>query len=294
MIDLRSLEVFFWVVKLGGFGRAAERLRMTQPAVSGRISQIESRFDVRLLDRNGHRAAVPTPKGAELYVYAERMLALNSELISRLSATADLSGTLRIGVAETLVHTLLGVLLRQLHQLHPQVTPEITVDISPNLHAALLTGELDVALLLGPLTEPRIRNIPLQDYPLAWVASPALTLNGPLGLLELARWPILSYARGTLPHAQILELFSRPHLPPVRIFANSSLATIVHMAVDGIGVGVLPHAVVNRDLAEGRLQLLEVESMLPPLRFTASYLATPTSGLAEVVAGLASEIAQVT
>jgi DNA-binding transcriptional LysR family regulator len=50
-VDLRSLEVFFWVVKLGGFGRAAERLRMTQPAVSGRISQIEARFGVRLLDR---------------------------------------------------------------------------------------------------------------------------------------------------------------------------------------------------------------------------------------------------
>jgi DNA-binding transcriptional LysR family regulator len=44
MVDLRSLEVFFWVVKLGGFGRAAERLHMTQPAVSGRISQIEAHF----------------------------------------------------------------------------------------------------------------------------------------------------------------------------------------------------------------------------------------------------------
>jgi len=295
MVDLRSLEVFFWVVKLGGFGRAAERLHMTQPAVSGRISQIEARFKVRLLDRNGHRPAVPTPKGLELYNYAERILALHSELVSHLAEGSELSGTLRLGTAETLVHTLLGTLLRQLHQSHPRVTPEITVDISPNLHSALLTGELDVAFLLGPINEPRIRNVAIRDYFLAWVASPELGLSsGPLGLAELAQWPILSYARGTLPHAQIAELFSRPDLPPARIFANSSLATIVRMAVDGIGIGILPLAVADRDLADGRLRLLEVEPVLPPLRFTASYLATPGSGLAETVAQLAGEIARAT
>ena len=128
MIDLRSLEVFFWVVKLGGFGRAAERLHMTQPAVSGRISQVEARFNVRLLDRSGHRAPMPTAKGLELYAYAERMLALRAELVARLAEPADLAGTLRLGTAETLVHTLLGTLLRELHRLHPRITPEITVD----------------------------------------------------------------------------------------------------------------------------------------------------------------------
>ncbi len=295
MIDLRSLEVFFWVVKLGGFGRAADRLHMTQPAVSNRISQIEARFNVRLLERSSHRAPAPTPKGWELYAYAERMLSLSSEMVCRLAEAADLSGTVRLGTAETLVHTLLGTLLRRLHQLHPRITPEITVDISPNLQSALLTGELDVTLLLGPINEPRVRNVALDDYELAWVASPGLALGaGRLGLPELARWPILSYARGTLPHAQLVELFSRPDLPPVRIFASSSLASIVRMAVDGIGIGILPRAVADRDLAEGRLRMLEVEPTLPPLRFTASYLGTPGRGLAETVAKLAGHVAETT
>ena len=238
MIDLRSLEVFYWVVKLGGFGRAAERLHMTQPAVSSRIGQMEARLNVRLLDRSGHRAPAPTPKGLELHAYAERMLSLRSEMVARLAETAGLSGVLRFGAAETLVHTLLGALLRRLHQLHPRVTPEITVDSSPNLRAALLAGELDVALLLGPVGEPRVCNEPLRDYALAWVASPGLALGaGRLGLAALACWPILSYARGTLPHAQLAQLFSRADLPPARIFASSSLAAILRMAVDGIGIG---------------------------------------------------------
>ena len=293
MIDLRSLEVFYWVVKLGGFGRAAERLHMTQPAVSGRISQMEARFNVRLLDRSSRRALAPTPKGLELHAYAERMLSLRSEMVARLTEAASLSGTLRLGAAETLVHTLLGPVLRRLHQLHPRVTPEITVDISPNLQSALLAGELDVALLLGPVNEPRVSNEALRDYELAWVASPGLALAaGRLGLAELARWPILSYARGTLPHAQLAQLFSRTDLPPARIFASSSLASILHMAVDGIGIGVLPRIMVDRDLADQRLLLLDVEPALPPLRFTASYLGTPGSGLAEAVARLARQVAE--
>ena len=52
MIDLRTLEVFYWVVKLGGFGRAAEKLHTTQPAGSGRIAQREQSFSIRLLDRS--------------------------------------------------------------------------------------------------------------------------------------------------------------------------------------------------------------------------------------------------
>jgi len=293
MIDLRSLEVFFWVVKLGGFGRAAERLHMTQPAVSSRISQIEGRFNVRLLDRSSHRAPVPTPKGLELYAYAERMLSLRAEVVARLAEAADLSGTLRLGAAETLVHTMLGALLRELHRLHPQVTPEITVDISPNLQSALLAGELDLALLLGPVNEPRVCNETLCDYELAWVASPGLALGaGRLGLPDLARWPILSYARGTLPHAQLAQIFSRTDLPTARIFASSSLASILRMAVDGVGIGVLPRAMLDRDLADGRLRLLDVEPALPPLRFTASYLGTPGSGLAETVAILARHVAE--
>lgn len=293
MLDFRSIEVFFWVVKLGGFGRAAERLRMTQPAISSRISQLETRFGVRLLDRSSHRAPVPTPQGLELFAYAERLLSLQSDLEMRFAANAGLSGTVRLGAAETLVHTMLGALVRQLNQLYPSVTPEIIVDTSPNLQAALLAGELDVALILGPVNEPRVQNISLRDYHLVWVASPRLDFGPePLGLDELVRWPILSYARGTLPHVWITGLFNRWELPPVRIFANSSLSSIVRLAVEGIGIGVLPVEVMERELTEGQLRRLQVAPVLPPLRFTASYVPAAHNGLAKAVAELANTIAQ--
>ncbi len=298
MVDLRSLEVFFWVVKLGGFGRAAERLRITQPGISQRISQIEARHNVRLLDRSSHKAVVLTPKGIEIYAYAERLLTLHSEMMDCLSAPVGLSGTVRIGVSETLVHTMLGDLIGHLHEQHPLVTPEIVVDTSPNLQASLLSGKLDVALLLGPVNEPGARNVPMRDYELAWVARPDLKLAdpvrgaGPLTLADLARWPILSYARGTRPHAEIANLFSRPDLPPSRIFASTSVASILRMALEGIGVGILPLAVVDREIDAGRLVRLDVEATLTPLRYTASTLVMPGSGAAQVVAEMAARLSR--
>ena len=292
VIDLRSLEVFYWVVELGGFGRAAERLHMTQPAVSARIGQVEAAFKARLVDRSSHRPPVPTPKGLELHRYAGRMLALRAELVAALRATGEDSGILRLGVAETLVHTLLGALVKRLHAEQPGVTPEITVDTSPNMRDALLAGELDLALMLGPLEAPRVRNVSLGAYDLAWVASPELAVGtGRLGLADLARWPILSYARGTAPHAELAELFGRPDLPAPRFFANASLSSMLRMALDGIGVGALPRDVIAGELASGALRVLDVEPQLAPLTFTAAYLANPAGGLARRVAELAGAVA---
>ena len=87
-------------------------------------------------------------------------------------------------------------------------------------------------------------------------------------------------------------LFSRPDLPAARIFASSSLASILRMAVDGIGIGVVPLAVVQPELAAGRLVLLEADHALPPLRFTVTYLETAVAGLAATVADVAGHVAR--
>lgn len=264
---------------------------MTQPAVSARIGQMEAAFAVSLVDRS-RRVQAATPRGLELFGYAERMLALQSEMVARLTGPADLLGTVRIGAAETLVHTLVAPLLRALSRDHPHLTPEMTVDISPNLQLGLLGGELDVALMLGPPNDPRIRSVALRDYELVWVAAPSLLLpDGLLGPAALAGFPILSYARGTLPYAELAGIFVRPGLPPARLFANASLAAIRSMALDGIGVAPLPLAVVERELAEGSLRRLEVAVSLSPLRFVASTLSAPTVGAAQHVASLAAQLA---
>lgn len=290
VIDTRSVEVFYWVVRLGGFRRAAERLGTTQPAVSARVAGLEAALGSRLLDRGQRRRVSVTPDGMRLMGYAERVLALQAEIAGAFQGTARLGGTLRLGVSETIVHTWLSRLLRQVHDVHPELQVDIVVDVSRSLRAMLLAGEVDLAFLLGPVEAPGVHDLVLCEHALAWVAGPGLVLpEGTLDAAALGRVPVITYARASRPFQQVRELFAGVASP--RVFANASLASIVRMVLDGIGVGVIAPAVIREELAAGRLRVLETAVVLEPMRFTASWRSSPGETAAAAVARMAHLIA---
>jgi DNA-binding transcriptional LysR family regulator len=292
MVDFKSIETFLWVVTLGSFRAAGEKLNTTQPAISQRIAQLERELGVKLLNRD-HRVASPTPSGRQLMVYAEKLMGLRSEMMAEVSDRSAMRGVLRLGVAETIVHTWLSQLIKSVNTAYPNLSLEIEVDITPNLTARLLAQEIELALMLGPLSVSSVRNRVLCDYPIGFLASPALGLgNGPLEVHDLAKFPIITFPRKTQPYEIVRSLFNRPDLPPIRLHASASLATVIHMAIEGLGIAVIPTAIVENELADGRLQLLSTDLKISPLTFAASWLASPDTVAVELVADLAGQIAQ--
>jgi DNA-binding transcriptional LysR family regulator len=292
MVDFKSLETFLWVVTLGSFRAAGEKLNTTQPAISQRIAQLEREVGVKLLNRD-HRVASPTPSGRQLMVYAEKLIGLRSEMMAEVSDRSAMRGVLRLGVAETIVHTWLSRLIKSVNIAYPNLSLEIEVDITPNLSARLLAQEIELAFMLGPLSASSVRNRVLCDYPVGFLASPALGLGtGPLTVHDLAKFPIITFPRKTQPYEIVRSLFNRPDLPPIRLHASASLATVIHMAIEGLGIAVIPTAIVENELADGRLQLLSTDLKIPPLTFSASWLASPDTVAVELVADLAGKIAQ--
>ena len=292
MVDFKSIETFLWVVTLGSFRGAAQRLNTTQPAISQRIAQLEREMGVKLLNRD-HRVASPTTSGRQLMVYAEKLIGLRSEMMAEVGDRSAMRGVMRLGVAETIVHTWLSRLIKSVNTAYPNLSLEIEVDITPNLSARLLAQEIELAFVLGPLSASSVRNRPLCDYPIGFLASPSLGLgNGPLTVHDLAKFPIITFPRKTQPYEIVRSLFNRPDLPPIRLHASASLATVIHMAIEGLGIAVIPTAIVENELADGRLQLLSTDLKIPPLTFSASWLASPDTVAVELVAGLAGKIAQ--
>jgi DNA-binding transcriptional LysR family regulator len=292
MVDFKSIETFLWVVTLGSFRGAAQRLNTTQPAISQRIAQLEREMGVKLLNRD-HRVASPTTSGRQLMVYAEKLIGLRSEMMAEVGDRSAMRGVMRLGVAETIVHTWLSRLIKSVNTAYPNLSLEIEVDITPNLSARLLAQEIELAFVLGPLSISSVRNRPLCDYPIGFLASPSLGLgNGPLTVHDLAKFPIITFPRKTQPYEIVRSLFNRPELPPVRLHASASLATVIHMAIEGLGIAVIPTAIVENELADGRLQLLATDLKISPLTFSASWLASPDTVAVELVAGLAGKIAQ--
>ena len=294
MVDFKSIETFLWVVTLGSFRGAGQRLNTTQPAISQRIAQLERELGVKLLNRD-HRIVSPTPSGRQLMVYAEKLIGLRAEMMAEVGERSAMRGVLRLGVAETIVHTWLPRLIKSVNTAHPNLSLEIEVDITPNLTARLLEQEIELAFLVGPLSASGVRNRVLCDYPVGVLASPSLGLgNGRLKIQDLAKFPIITFPRKSQPYEIVRSLFNRPDLPPIRLHASASLATVIHMAVEGLGIAVIPTSIVENELADGRLQQLATELKIPPLTFSASWLASPDTLAVELVANLAASIAQET
>ena len=289
--DFRNLEVFYWVSTLGSFRKAAEHLNTTQPAISQRIARLEADFGVQLLVR-GARIATPTAKGRELGEYVERILRLTSEMTSAMISADAVSGIVRLGVSETLVHTWLAEFLETVHATYPKVVLDVEVDVSPNLRDAIVGNRLDLAFLLGPISDPRTVNRDLCRYPLAFIGRPDLALgDGPISLEALVRQPLITYYKTTKPYIAVRGIISRPDLPPPRIYSNSSLSSIVRMALDGIGVAVIPQVVVRSELERGELTVLEVDVELPDLVYTGTTPVMPNDGITGALIDIAVEIA---
>ncbi len=274
------------MVTLGSFRGAAQKLNTTQPAISQRIAQLEQEVGVKLLQRD-RRMVLPTPRGRQMMVYAEKLIGLRSEMLAVVGDHSAMRGVLKLGVAETIVHTFLTQLIKSVNHAYPNLSVEIEVDITSNLRTRLLAQEIELAFLLGPLTGPTISNR------VRVFSSPALGLGKErLTVHDLAKFPIITFPRKTPPYEIVRSLFNRPDLPPIRLHASASLGTVIHMAIEGLGIAVIPTAIVENELADGRLQLLSTNLQIPLLTFSASWLASPDTVAIERVAELAASLAQ--
>ena len=293
MSDLRSLEIFYWAAQLKSFSKTAERLNTTQPAVSQRISALEADFGTRLFDR-GAKSISLTPKGQTLVDFAERFLRLKAEMIAEMATPAEISGTLRLGVSESIARLWLNEFLHQAHRIYPNVVIDLTIDISPIMREQLVRGELDIAFFLGPVSEPQFTNLPLCTLPLVFAAAPDLPLEAeePLGIEAVRKFPIITYPKTTSPYPLLRELLSSPNAPPPRIFGNSSLTTITRMTRDRIGISVIPRAVIEKEIADSVLRVVRTAFDIPPHVFVATYPRALSGGLAGPLAALAQKISR--
>jgi DNA-binding transcriptional LysR family regulator len=292
MIDLRNIETFYWAAVLGSLRATSEKLSTTQPAISQRISALEGALGVRLFERDA-RGVTLTAKGHELFAHAERLLDARRDLIRAAKDHSAMSGTLKLGVAETIVQTWLPRLIEKIHHTYPQLLLEIEVDNTVTLSSHLTSRRIDLAFLLGPILEARVENVPLSSYRLAWVAAPGLDLGpAPVPLERVASMPIVTYPSTSQPYRHVRDMLMRAGIAAPRMYGCASLAMIARMVRDGIGAGFITPVFLQDEIERGELRELSVDAEpLPMLNFTASWLDGPSSHPARVIATMAQHIA---
>ncbi len=291
-MNLKQLEAFLWVARLGSFSKTAERLFTTQPAISSRIANLEDELRVELFSRDGGEVRL-TASGRDLIGLAEETLAGVQAMKDRAGVPPDVVGLLRLGAAETIVQTWLPDLLAELQAAYPALEVEISVDVTSNLRNDLVEHAIDVAFLMGPVSEYTVMNTPLGNYPLVWVMRPEPGGRGPvqMTLHDMQAFPILSFPRNTRPFFEINEALRSRGTKPFRLFPSSSLSAIQRMAERGLGIASIPRVFAANALKDGRLIEVESDWYPTPLHYTASYIADPSRPILARVAEMALEIA---
>ena len=286
-VTLKQLEAFIWVADLGGFHAAADRLNTTQPNISNRIASLEKLVGAALFDRRPGTVSL-TPKGRQLIDLARATLDAQKQFLAEANSAALTQGTLRLGVTEMIVHTWLRPFLIQLKEEFPKLVVDLTVDMAQTLGQHLQNSQLDLAFMNDPFEFPAI-SVDLGEYEMAWVASPDLNLMDPITAADMVQHPLLTHARGTWPHLIVVDHFRGQN---VQIAPSANLGTCVQMAVDGLGIAMVPRAMAAEDLKAGRLKVLNYAWLAPALRFAARYLDKAPGPYVRRAAQIASNIAK--
>lgn len=289
-MNIKQLETFYWIERLGSFTAAAERLNATQSTVSMRIQELEQSLGVKLFDRS-HRTARLTPKGKELVFYAEQLVELTAEMQQRITPPDSLSGLIRVGVVEIIAATWLPRFIRALQEEYPGVKLELEVALTFELSEKLRNGTLDVVFALGRPPGTNYVVEPLGSIQLEWMAHPGLGI--PVGMIpahELQRWPFITLNRLSYHHAKIDAWMKANKVRCRRIITCNSMTVAATLVAAGIGLSLLPPVCHRREIEQGELRVVRTPGSLPPVDLFGMYPMDEFQPLARLVTDLAARV----
>ena len=271
-MNLRFVEAFYWVATLKSVRRAAEKLSLTQSAMSSCIAALEEEPDVMLLDRRDRQFRL-TIAGMRFLVHAQRMLELQREAKAEMGSGTNPAVPLRLGAIESVLHSWLIPWIEALRSERPALALELTVETTPMLLEQIRRGTLDLAFAALPSSGEgvRTRPLPLPPMEMVFVGNAKLHRRARCGLDELAGFDLLTFQRGSQPHVALLDLFRSAKLVPKRVHAVSSISAMTQLVEGGFGVATPPRSAAQRLLEHRELRLLVTDPPLPPLPVFASY-----------------------
>ncbi|MFF3570296.1 LysR family transcriptional regulator [Nocardia jiangxiensis] len=265
-MELRQLRYFVTVVEEANFTRAAARLHLTQPGLSAQIRQLEKEVGQPLLDRSG-RSITPTATGAAVLPHARAAL----QAAQQISHTVDeftglLRGHVRIGLISgaALGEVNIAAVLTTFHRDHPQVGISLTEDTSERMLAAVVRGDLDIALIASTGAEPDPglgMDIVFDTRINAAVAADDREFGSRTTLSDLRDRPLICLSRGTGIRGVLERACAAAGFEPRVEFEAAAPPLLVRLAAGGLGVAVVPDLTPEQAAAEG-VRMVEIEPEL--------------------------------
>jgi len=241
-LDLEDLRSFLTLTDQLHFGRAADILHVSQPALSKRIRRMEERIGGPLLTRHS-RGLTLTPAGQVLQQRAREILdrSETAERLTRLALRGE-AGMLRVGFGIASLASGLPNLLLRFRRRYPNVNVEVRDMSTPDQIQALSGGEIDVGFVRLPIRVDGIEAVPIINERLMMVLSAHAAYNTKLGLAALSRAPFVVCSRATSAsfYDHVIRTCRAAGFVPAIIQETSELFTVLNLVRAGLGVSLAP------------------------------------------------------
>jgi LysR family nitrogen assimilation transcriptional regulator len=293
-MDLKQLEYFVRVAELGSFSRAAQVLDVAQPALSRQVRLLEVELRQNLLVRNG-RGVTVTEAGRVLLEHSRGVLYQVERLREELSRVrGSLAGRVALGMPPTIARVLTVPVTREFRQMLPDATLSISEGLSVTMQESLLSGRLDIALLLNAHPSPDLDLHPLLDEELLLIQRREGDARmEPVRLAEIADMPLIIPSRPNAVRmhveAQLLNLGLRPTIA-VEI---DGVPAILDLVADGVGSAILSASAVTTSAQPVRFSMRRI---IEPKLYSRLWIATnsrrPTTDTQKVMLELLEKTAR--
>lgn len=284
-MDIQNIRALLMVAETGSFSRAAEKLFITQPAISKRISTLEFSLDCKLFDRLGKNIQL-TQAGEALIPSYQKILAEINESERIISALrTDVSGHLRFGTSHHIGLHRLPPVLRDFTKQFPKVELDIQFMDSEQAADLILKGSIELALITLPDNVARpLSTLPIwTDHMQIVVAKDhALAKSKTTTIKQLSEYGVLIQSHSTHTRNiidQALKLDSNIKI----IMESNYLETIKAMIQNGLGWGVLPESMIDDSLHRLTIRNVKMKRHLGTLLHASRTLSSPANALLKIL-----------
>lgn len=258
-MEIGQVEAFLAVGTFGGFRRAADALRVTQPAISARIRALEASLGVPLFVR-GKTGLALSAAGRAFRPHAEQLLHAAASARQAVHDLRPSSGSaIQLAAALSICTYLLPDVLKRFQSTHPKVMITVRSGHSREVLEMVLAGQADIGIARS-LHHPGVETLSLRDDPLVLVARPESQIARArrASLEEVAGQPLVFFDRGSSDWTLTHGLFRRAGLVPNVVLEVETIETAKRMVERGMGLAFLPHLAVVHEIRRRRLVAVEV------------------------------------
>lgn len=259
-MHIETLKTFCDLVDSGSFSQAARMNFITQSAVSQQLQALEQRFGLELLDHSIRRRVVLTPAGRNLLEAAREIIQIYAGLEDRLRAgDKSIAGEIRIATVYSVGLHELPPFLKSFLREHPQVHVHLAYHRTNLVYEACLDNSIDFGIVALPQHRQNLEILPLKGDNLVLVCSPEhpLARRKRISVKRLAGADFISFERDIPTRKQIDRILRENETAVQIVMEFDNVETIKRSVEAGIGIAILPDAVVTNEVRNGQLCRLD-------------------------------------